>query len=132
MNPGLDIAVLMAKAERACESARLLPDDGDLAGACNRAYYGMFDAARAVLLRIEAPVPPEIAKTHSGLIAAFGLHVVKPGLAPLELGRTLNWAEDLRLIADCRGDTVEHADALDIVEKAANFVRAMHATFMAG
>ena len=69
----------MAKAERALASAKLLLDSGDVDGACNRAYYAMFDAARAALLSINAPVPAEVARTLSGLIAAFSLHLVKPG-----------------------------------------------------
>ncbi|WP_204848259.1 HEPN domain-containing protein [Rhodopila globiformis] len=42
----------MAKAARAAESARALLDRGDADGACNRAYYAMFDAARAALLAV--------------------------------------------------------------------------------
>ncbi|MDZ7919671.1 HEPN domain-containing protein [Rhodoferax sp.] len=33
---------LMAKADRALASAKLLLDSGDVDGACNRAYYAMF------------------------------------------------------------------------------------------
>lgn len=40
----------MDKAEPACASACALLDLGDVDGACNRAYYAMFDAARAALL----------------------------------------------------------------------------------
>ncbi|MBL8510379.1 MAG: HEPN domain-containing protein, partial [Betaproteobacteria bacterium] len=40
----------MAKADRACQSAHMLLASGDVEGACNRAYYAMFDAARAALL----------------------------------------------------------------------------------
>lgn len=65
---------LIGKALRAVASARLLLDAGDVDGACNRAYYAMFDAARAALIKSGAPVPPEVAKTHSGLISAFSLH----------------------------------------------------------
>ena len=72
---------LMVKSRRALASAeKLLQDDGG-DGACNRAYYAMFDAARAALLSIHAPVPTEVARTHSGLIAAFSLHLVKPDLS---------------------------------------------------
>jgi uncharacterized protein (UPF0332 family) len=66
---------LMAKARQAAVSARVLLDTGDADGACNRAYYAMFDAARAALLASGAPVEPEIARTHSGLISAFSLHL---------------------------------------------------------
>jgi uncharacterized protein (UPF0332 family) len=51
-------------------------------------------------------VPTDVARTHSGLITAFSLHLVKPGLVAVEHGRSLNKVEDLRLIADYRGDPV--------------------------
>jgi uncharacterized protein (UPF0332 family) len=38
---------LMAKAKRAVASAHKLLQDNDSDGACNRAYYAMFDTARA-------------------------------------------------------------------------------------
>lgn len=41
---------LLIKAEQALKSAQLLVAAGDADGACNRAYYAMFDAARAALL----------------------------------------------------------------------------------
>ncbi|MFP3248173.1 MAG: HEPN domain-containing protein, partial [Paraburkholderia sp.] len=40
----------MAKADRALEEARVLLRAGGYEGACNRAYYAMFDAAHAALL----------------------------------------------------------------------------------
>ena len=120
----------MAKARRALTSAHTLLRDGDADGACNRAYYAMFDAARAALLASNAPVPPEIAKTHSGLIAAFSLHLVKPGLIPIELGRSFNKAEDLRLVADYRGDAISAEDSLWVVQQAQAFVEQIDARFM--
>lgn len=123
--------VLMVKAQRALASARLLLDSGDVDGACNRAYYAMFDAARAALLSIHAPVPAEVARTHSGLIAAFSLHLVKPGLVSVENGRSLNKVEDLRLIADYRSDPVTLENAAWALEQASRFlvaVQALHKT----
>ena len=121
---------LMAKAIQAAASAKVLLDTGDSDGACNRAYYAMFDAARAALLASGAPVEPEIAKTHNGLISAFSLHLVKTGRVPVELGRALNKAEELRLIADYKGDPIEKEDAAWAVSQAQAFVQAMQATFM--
>jgi uncharacterized protein (UPF0332 family) len=74
---------LLAKAIQASASAQLLLNAGDFDGACNRAYYAMFDAARAALLASGAKVEPGIAKTHSGLISAFSLHLVKTGRVPI-------------------------------------------------
>jgi uncharacterized protein (UPF0332 family) len=87
-------------------SARLLLDVGDVDGVCNRAYYAMFDAARAALIQSSAPVVPEVAKTHNGLISAFSLHLVKTGRVPTEFGKALNKVAETRLIADYTGDEV--------------------------
>ncbi len=121
---------LIAKAGRAAESARMLLDAGDTDGACNRAYYAMYDAARAALLASSAPVDPEIARTHGGLISAFSLHLVKPGRIAVDLGKALNKAEDLRLVADYRDDAVEAEAAAWAVREAKRFVKAMSAEFM--
>lgn len=45
----MNAAEFWAKANQAAASARLLLTAGDTSGACNRAYYAMFDAARAAL-----------------------------------------------------------------------------------
>ncbi len=41
---------LFSKARTAAASARILLSAGDYDGACNRAYYAMFDAARAAFI----------------------------------------------------------------------------------
>jgi len=64
---------LISKALRAVASAELLLNAGDVEGACNRAYYGMFDAARFALFLIGETDEPTVTKTHSGLISAFSL-----------------------------------------------------------
>lgn len=120
---------LMGKAFQASSSAKILLDSGDSDGACNRAYYAMFDAARAALIASGSPVQPEIAKTHSGLISAFSLHLVKTGLLPVELGKSINKVEDLRLIADYKGDAVTGNDALWAITQAQDFVRTVQQVF---
>jgi uncharacterized protein (UPF0332 family) len=112
----------MQKAARALDSARLLLDAGDTDGACNRAYYAMFDAARAALA---SEAEPEATRTHSGLIAAFGLRLIKTGRLPKELGRMLNRAEEVRLLADYTGGAVEPQDARELLSQAEVFVRAV-------
>lgn len=115
-------ADLMDKASRALASAKLLLDAGDVDGACNRAYYAMFDAARAALIWSGAPVEPTVAKTHSGLISAFSLHLVKTGRLPVELGKALNRAAEIRLVADYTGEEVTVDKAQWAIEQAASFV----------
>jgi len=82
----------------------------------------MFDAAKAVLVVSEAPVQAEEIRTHSGMISAFSLHLVKTGHIPVELGRALNKVEELRLIADYRGDSVDYEKAAWAVGQAKTFV----------
>ena len=98
---------------------------GDVDGACNRAYYAMFDAARAALFSHDAVVLAETIRTHSGLISAFSMHLVKTGIVPIELGKALNKAEDLRLIADYKGEPIDQEQAVWVVEQAKIFVKAM-------
>lgn len=115
-------ADLLDKAMRALASARLLLDSGDVDGACNRAYYAMFDAARSALLATDAPTAPELAKTHGGLITAFSLHLVKTGRVPVEFGKALNRVADIRLVADYTGDQVDTETARWAVGEAERFV----------
>ena len=63
MKTTLTPAALLAKAERACASARVLLELNDTDGACNRAYYAMFDAARAAPVR---QCRPRLAKPIAG------------------------------------------------------------------
>ena len=113
---------LMDKASKAAASARLLLDSGDADGACNRAYYAMFDAARAALIWSVAAVEPTVAKTHGGLIAAFSLHLVKSGRLPVELGKALNRAAEIRLVADYSGEEVTVEKAQWLIENSAVFI----------
>lgn len=114
----------MRKAETALEAAQLLYDNGFADDACKRAYYAMFDAARAVLLVSHAPVEAEIARTHRGLIAAFGQHIVRPGRASAALGKALNRAHEVRLIADYSGVSVNLDQAAELMAQASTFVAA--------
>ena len=113
---------LMTKARIACESARALLERQDSDGACNRAYYAMFDATRAALMATNAEIPLNIGKTHSGVLTAFSQHLVKNGPVPRDIGRLLKQAEELRLVADYSGDSITLDDARALVEKAESFV----------
>ncbi len=117
MNPG----ELMAKARRAVASAQLLLTAGDEDGASNRAYYAMFDAARAALIASGIGEPESI-RTHSGLITAFSLHLVKTGKVPLELGRAINKVEEIRLVADYKGEPADLEAVAWAVTQADTFV----------
>ncbi len=115
----------MAKSHRALASARTLLQVNDGDGACNRAYYAMFDAARAALLATSPSGQGVVAKTHSGLIAEFSLQLVKSGRFPMDLGKAFNKVEDLRLVADYKGDLIDESEALWAVQQAQAFVEAV-------
>jgi uncharacterized protein (UPF0332 family) len=116
---------LIARARRSAASAKLLFDAGDINGACNRAYYAMFDAARAALLAADEPVKSEVIKTHSGLIAAFSLLVTKPGLIPARYGKSLRQVDQIRLIADYSDEEVDRERGLSVIEQANHFIEAV-------
>jgi uncharacterized protein (UPF0332 family) len=106
-------------------AARLLLDNGYPDEASSRAYYAMFDAARAALLSVNAPTEAETARTHSGLMSAFARYVVGPGLVSRPIARTLAQAQHVRLIADYKGDEVRSAEASQVIEWAAAFIEAL-------
>ena len=90
----------------------------------------MFDAARAALLQVKAPVKPEVAKTHNGLSAAFSLHLIKSGQLSADFGGALSRAHETRLLADYTGDPVEHEVAANLVQQAAELVEGITAKLL--
>lgn len=119
----MKLAVYLEKAERALASAQLLFSARDTEGACNRAYYAMFDAAHAALLWVGHDDNPALTRTHRGLIAAFGLHLVKTGKLDAALGKQLNQVERIRLLADYTGDQITEEQADWAVRQAVQFVQ---------
>lgn len=118
----------MSRAERALAGARLLFESGDLVGASSRAYYAIFDAARAALASVRPDLVGGI-KTHRGLIGAFGEHVVMSGRVDPSLGRSFNQAEKLRLMADYLGDPLTPDDARWAVAEAERFLAEIRRRF---
>ena len=74
---------------------------------------------------IRDSVNPAETRTHGGLIAAFGLHLVKTGILPADLGRALNRVERIRLLADYTGEAIDQDRATWAVDQAAAFVQAI-------
>lgn len=121
----------LAKASHAAKSASILLREGEAEGACNRAYYAMFNAAHAALLWSGAHVNSGETKKHNSLIAAFGKHLVLTGLLPSELGKSLNKAENVRILADYTGEEIELEKAAEIVVQAERFVASVKDRFVA-
>lgn len=118
-------AAFMDKARRALSGARLLLAAEDTEGACSRAYYAMFDAARAALLSGNAEGTETGTRTHRGLIAAFGKHLVLSGQVDAELGRSLNAVQSLRMTADYIGEPPSLAEAAWAIEQAETFIEVL-------
>ncbi|MGH8169921.1 MAG: HEPN domain-containing protein [Steroidobacteraceae bacterium] len=126
MSPLVD--TLARKSRRALRSAQLALRDGDADGAVNRSYYAMLNSARAGLLSAGVP-EDKLPKTHSGLISAFGEHVVKSGKVDPEFGRFMNKTEGFRLRADYTGVELDQATAEEALEGAERFVQAVERAF---
>jgi len=112
----------LQKAETGVKSAKVLLELGDTDGACSRAYYAMYDAARATLEWAGVAPAHGAFKTHHGVIAAFSLHLVKPGLFPAEPGRAIQRAQSVRQVADYEASPVPYDHAADTVRAAESFV----------
>lgn len=94
----IDLAVYrMDKAEEALTDARDALRQGKYANAANRSYYAFFHAVRA-LLALEA----RDFRKHSGVIAGFQKDYIKTGIFPVELGKQLQSAFNLRTQSDYR------------------------------
>jgi uncharacterized protein (UPF0332 family) len=122
----------LQKAQRALAGARLLLQAGDAEGACNRAYYAMFDAAHAALIAVGAELPDSLIKTHSGVIAAFGQHLVRSHELSSEYGATFNKVQRLRQLADYTGEPISIADAAWALQQAEAFVQIITQKFSVG
>jgi uncharacterized protein (UPF0332 family) len=119
----------MSKAERALTAARLLLNAGDTDGACNRAYYAMFDAAHAALHAARIELPEKPIKSHHGLVSLFGQHLVRGKQMEAEHGVVLNKVLNLRLLADYEGSPLSSGKAAEALELAAYFVAAIKEKF---
>ena len=92
------MTALWDKAPQAAADARMLYANGSYDSACNRAYYAMFNAARA-LLALEG-LAPDAAKRHATVLQQFSLRFVKDGPFAERDGRALAEASRVRNLAD--------------------------------
>jgi len=119
----------ISKADRALATTRLTLQAHDADGACDRAYYAMFNAAHAALFALGVESNTRPIKTHSGLIAKFSQDVVVAGHLPADCGRDLANVQKYRQVADYTAESVDAADAAWAVERAEAFVDAVKKKF---
>ena len=85
----------VTRARECLRDGHVLMSAGGLGGAVNRFYYAAFHAARAVLATRGLD-----SSRHSGVIALFQQHFVKPGLVASEIARALPRAFEKRMNSD--------------------------------
>ena len=90
------IARQLESAEEALAAAEYLLDCGYYKDTANRAYYAMFHAAMAALMKSGGDLP----RTHGGVTNQFGLYYVTTGIIDPELAETLQDTYELRRQSD--------------------------------
>lgn len=119
---GAVVTPLFRKAQRAAESARVLEATEDYDGACDRAYYAMFSAARA-LLEADGVLDSGDAKTHATILRRFSEVFVLSGRADPTLGRGLNLVQGLRGKADYSSLETTREEARKAIETMEELLR---------
>ena len=105
-------------AQDALRSAQFNLDGSFYGVAINRAYYAFFYLATALLLTIDLT-----RSKHSGVIAAFREHFVKPGLFPVQDSRAYGEAFESRNTTDYEMlGKADEAQARTVVENASRFI----------
>jgi uncharacterized protein len=115
------VSDLWTKAIEAAEDARMLFDAGRYNSACNRAYYAMFNAARALLID-KAGLAADAVKRHATVLRLFSQHFVERGPFDTEIGRLLRRASDARLVADYDVTAVRREEATTVIEAMEQFM----------
>ena len=90
-----EVKANIERADQAVDAARKLASDGYYDFAASRAYYSVFYAASALLLKEGLEF-----RKHSGVIAAIHQRFIKTGRLEKEFGKNLNWLFELRSIGD--------------------------------
>ena len=113
-----EIEIHIGRAKRRLDAAHHLFEEGFFEDAVSRAYYSMYFAAKALLLKRDISV-----KTHKGLVSKFGLEFVDGGVVEKYYGRALRIAEELREEADYSiSREISKEEAELIIEDAENFL----------
>jgi uncharacterized protein (UPF0332 family) len=114
-------AALLEKAEKSLAAAHLLIEGGHADFAVSRAYYAMFYAAQALLLKKGLSF-----SKHSAVISVFGREFVKSGEVALDLHRFLIEASDSRKVSDYDiAGKIERQDAQVHINRARQFLQSI-------
>jgi uncharacterized protein (UPF0332 family) len=118
-----EIALLIAKSERALAAAERLLQDGDTDFAVSRAYYGYFYIAEALLLSRGLEF-----SRHGQVVSQYGLHFAKNAQIDPRFHRLLDRAFSLRQRADYDAAASLDAEVVEeLIQEGREFVRAAQA-----
>jgi uncharacterized protein (UPF0332 family) len=117
------MSVLWTKAMPAAESAKILMEAGQWDGACNRAYYAMFNPARALLIEMHGFTPEQL-RQHATVLRQFSLHFVGKHGFDADAGRMLRRAGDVRIVADYDEADVHAQRVRDTINAMERFIAA--------
>lgn len=113
------VAYRLDQADETLDAARDLSGAGHYRDAVNRAYYAMFYCGLALLTSKGLG-----ASKHSGVLSLFNRYFVKTGEFPLEYGRYLREAFELRQGCDYREFVrVSLEQVQEIISKADKFLQ---------
>lgn len=112
------VDVEMELAYEMLSDAQLMLKGNRLRSLINRTYYGMFHAAKAILLYLGTDC-----QSHAGAINRFGEFVIKKGLVDEKLAKSLHRAYRLREKCDYQPmSKVDKKDAQNLYNEAKEFV----------
>ena len=122
------VQLRMQQAAETLHEAQILIAGHAARGAVNRAYYAMFYAVLAVLATKGLG-----SSKHSGVISLFDRELVKPGILPKELSRSLHMAFERRQQADYGEWTqLDEPAAIRVIEEAETFVEGVRTCLKEG
>jgi uncharacterized protein (UPF0332 family) len=103
-----------SKAIEAAAAAEILLGAGHANSAANRAYYAMFNAARAAL-EMTTDLRIVDIRRHSAVLKLFSQHAVKTGLIGRELSAAMQEAFEVRAVADYDTTSVSREEAREMI-----------------
>lgn len=107
----------LKRADESIRGAKILLREGELYGAISRAYYCAFHAAKTILYTKGIK-----AKTHGGIRALFGEHIVKQNIMGKEFADILRDLFNARQTSDYEVYVEFSKDQVEILVKNAEYL----------